>query len=90
MPKKKKQEEIKVRVTGDMKAAVLKAAEAREESESLIVREALAEYLAARNVNSSEAALALVSAEERERATKKATASAPAAGGSRRAVRPSR
>ena len=40
-----KQEEIKVRVTGHMKARVVALAEARGESESVIVREALNAYL---------------------------------------------
>lgn len=40
-----KQEEIKVRVTDAMKARVVALAEARGESESVIVREALNAYL---------------------------------------------
>lgn len=49
MPKRQKSEEIKVRVTTEMKAAVLDLATARGEAESLIVREALTEYLTSRH-----------------------------------------
>lgn len=48
MAKRQKTEEIKVRVTTDMKKSVLYLAESRGEAESLIVREALSEYLAKR------------------------------------------
>lgn len=48
MPKRQKSEEIKVRVTSEMKQSVLDLATARGEAESLIVREALTEYLANR------------------------------------------
>jgi len=41
----RKQEEIKVRVTRAMKAQIVALANARGESESIIVREALFEYL---------------------------------------------
>ena len=43
-----KSSEIKVRVTGDMKAAVNAIAASRGEGESLIVREAIREYLTRR------------------------------------------
>ena len=54
MAKRQKTEEIKVRVTTDMKRAVLSVADSRGEGESLIVREALAEYLAKRTPSKAE------------------------------------
>lgn len=57
MAKIQKDEEIKVRVTKETKRQVEYLAEEREESESLIVREAIAEYLAS-HAKISESSLA--------------------------------
>lgn len=53
MPRCRRTEEIKVRVTPEMKAQVLALAAGRQETESVIIREALLAYLASKDVRTA-------------------------------------